>query len=516
MARIRRIKSLLLIVAVLLAFGSCAHEPAQKQGPAYASTPSSTPPAAEAAKRGQHEIELADIVDNPKAANAIWGISIKSLATGKTLFSRNEDKLFVPASNMKLFTTAVALVRLGPDFRYTTNLYAGGKIEKGVLKGDLFLRGSGDPTISEVFQGRATAVFEDWADQLKRQGIRKIAGDVIGDGRLFDDRDMGRGWAWDDEMMYYSARISAVSFNENCFQVTVSPGKRAGQAAQIEIDPDTSYVKIINSVKTSGEGEQKDLDARRGAGSSTILLSGSVAEGSEPRRIRFTAANPTLYAMTVLKETFEKKGIRIWGRPADVGSAGKDPDYKSLKIIAVRHSEPLSAIIEHINKRSQNLYSELLFRTLGAIYGGHGTTEKAVQVIKESLRVMGIPEDELAIYDGSGLSRLDLVTPSQMVRLLDYMSKHPYFEHFYRSLPVAGVDGTLLKRMKNTAAENNVRAKTGTLAHMVSLSGYFRSRDGPLIAFSIMSNNCLSPPEDVRSLQDRICERLVRFFEEER
>jgi serine-type D-Ala-D-Ala carboxypeptidase/endopeptidase (penicillin-binding protein 4) len=452
--------------------------------------------------------DLNDILDGSGAANVFWGVSVKSLRTGRRLFARNENKFFVPASNMKLLTTAVALVRLGPDFRYVTSLYTDGTSKNGILKGDVYLRGSGDPTISERFQGKPIAVFEEWADRLKQQGIREITGDLVGDDSLFDDKSLGVGWAWDDELIAFSARISAVSFNDNCFDTFVSPGKRPGDPARIVVTPETSFVKVSNSVRTSAPGEQTSLDARRSFGSNALSLSGRIELDSPPRHIRFTVGNPTLFAMTVLKEVLTRKGIRVLGRPVSIGDVGKTPDYGSIKVLATRQSAPLSDIIEQTNKRSQNLYAELLFRTLGAAYGGRGTTEKSAQVMADTLSTMGIRGDSLAIYDGSGLSRLDLVTPAQIVLLLDYMSHHRYFAHFYRSLPVAGVDGTLMKRMRSTEAENNLRAKTGTLTHVVALSGYLKERDGSLLAFSILSNNCLGTSAEVRSLQDAICEKL--------
>ena len=246
------------------------------------------------------------------------------------------------------------------------------------------------------------------------------------------------------------------------------------------------------------------------SGRRTLALSGRIELNSPPRRLRFGAGNPTLYAMTVLKEVLARKGIRVLGRPVSIGDTGKIPDYGAMETLATRRSAPLCDIIDQTNKRSQNLYAELLFRTLGAVYRGRGTTEKSVQVMMEALAAMGISGDSLAVYDGSGLSRLNLVTPSQIVRLLDYMSHHQYFAYFYRSLPVAGVDGTLTKRMKKTEAEDNVRAKTGTLTHTAALSGYLKDRDGGLLAFSIISNNCLHPSAEVRLLQDAICGRLIR------
>jgi D-alanyl-D-alanine carboxypeptidase/D-alanyl-D-alanine-endopeptidase (penicillin-binding protein 4) len=271
----------------------------------------------------------------------------------------------------------------------------------------------------------------------------------------------------------------------------------------------------MNRIRTSGREDIRELDARRDARSGGIVLSGEVRAGAPGRTIRFTAANPTLYAVTVLKEVLEQKGIHVSGEALDLDDTTMQIDYRTMTPLVTQQSPPLSRIIEHVNKRSQNLYAELLFRTLGAVCAGEGSTEKSVKVMKQTLADLGIRPDSLAIYDGSGLSRLNLVTPQQTVALLDAMSGRPDFRYFYRSLPLAGSEGTLLTRMRNTDAENNVRAKTGTLTHMVALSGYVQGKAGRLLAFSIMSNNCLHPAADIRRLQDEMCRRLVRFWKEQ-
>ncbi len=507
----------LLISLLLIAMISCAPVPVRDAGPQATPIPTEPPPVwQQQAQEEQPRIDFADIIDNSGAPNTIWGILVRPAGSGAPVFARNADKLFTPASNMKLFTTAVALIKLGPGFRYATHVYARGPVQNGVLNGDLIVRGSGDPTISGKFHDRPTAVFEEWADQLKRKGIRAIQGDVIGDDTLFDRRDMGRGWAWDDEMISYSARISALSFNDNCFEVAIAPGERAGERAQISVKPQTAYARITNRTKTSAREDVRELDARRDATSGSIVLSGDVHIGASPRSIRFTAANPTLYAVTVLKEVLEQKGIRVSGKALDLDDTTIQIDYRTMTPLITHQSPPLSRIIEHVNKRSQNLYAELLFRTLGAVCAGEGSTEKSVKVMKQTLADMGIRADSLAIYDGSGLSRLNLVTPRQTVALLDAMSAHPDFRYFYRSLPLAGSEGTLVTRMRNADAENNIiRAKTGTLTHMVALSGYVQGKGGRLLAFSIMSNNCLHPAADIRRLQDEMCQRLVRFWREQ-
>ncbi len=505
----------LLLSLLLIAAASCTPVHVRDTSTAVGTVPPAPPPVhRQQAADERPRVDFADIIDRSGAPNTIWGILVRPAGGGPPVLARNADKLFTPASNMKLFTTAVALMKLGADFRYATRVYAAGPVQNGVLNGDLVVRGSGDPTISGKFHDRLTAVFEEWADRLKQSGIRAIRGNIVGDDTLFDRSDMGRGWAWDDELIYYSARISALSFNDNCFEVTIAPGEQAGEPAQISVAPQTAYARITNRTTTVFDNA-RELDARRDALSGSIVLSGEVRMGASPRRIRFTAANPTLYAVTVLKEVLEQKGIRVSGEAADLDETGTRIDYRAMTPMMTHQSPPLSRIIEHVNKRSQNLYAELLFRTLGAVCAGEGSTEKSVKVMKQTLAEIGIPGNSLAIYDGSGLSRLNLVTPQQTVALLDAMSRRADFPHFYRSLPLAGSEGTLVTRMRSTDAENNIRAKTGTLTHMVALSGYVQGKTGKLLAFSIMSNNCLHPAADIRRLQDEMCQRLVRYWREQ-
>lgn len=500
---------------MLLCVASCAPlSPWDQRAPGAQALCASHPAAAAGGLREQTgRIDLTEVIAAPGEAFALFGVSVRSLSTGRTLFQENEGKLFVPASTMKLLTTAAVLIRLGPEFRYTTHLYAGGPVADGVLKGDLLFRGSGDPTISDAFQGRAQAVFEEWADRLAGQGIREIGGDVVGDDHLFNDRRPGGGWPRDMEPACYAARVSAVSFNENCLEATVSPGAGPGEAALVTIDPRTAYGKIRNEVTTGRAGAGTEIEVRQAPDQGEIIVTGRIDGAGPPRPIRFAAANPTLYAATVLKEVLERKGIKVRGRAMDRDGTPPGEDYASMRVLVSHRSPPLSRIIREVNKRSQNLYAELLFRTLGALYGGGGTGGESARVVKESLAAMGIPPDSLAIYDGSGLSRLNLVTPAQVVQLLSFMAGHPYFDAFRQSLPIAGVDGTMARRMKASEAEHRIMAKTGSLTHVAALSGYALDRDGRLLAFSVMTNNCLHEAHEVRALQDAICLRLVRFSE---
>jgi D-alanyl-D-alanine carboxypeptidase/D-alanyl-D-alanine-endopeptidase (penicillin-binding protein 4) len=449
-------------------------------------------------------------LDNLIPHCGFWGVSAKSIGKNKSLVNWNGDYPFVPASNMKLLTTAVALIRLGPDYRFNTSLLSDAPIINGVLKGNLVLRGVGDPTISDKFHKNSAIVFDDWAEQLKKRGISEIEGDIVGDDDLFDDNDVGKGWTWEDDLFYYSARISALSYNDNCIDVVVAPAANSGDPAIISMKPHTSYVYIDNHVITKSVGQKSDFHGRRNRTTSSIELMGSIEKGVAPYRFKLSVANPTLFTVTVLKEVLEQRGIKVRGYPIDIDEITTDkPDYDQLRILASYQSVPLSMIVKFINKESQNLYAELAFRTLGAKFEGRGSTENAVKVIRQTLELMGIKGDSLHINDGSGLSRLNLVSPNQIVSLLDYMSHHPFFNEFYAALPIAGRDGTLAGRMNNTGMTDRMRAKTGTLTHVSALSGYLCTGNDELVAFSILGNNILSPAAEVRALQEDLCQQIL-------
>jgi serine-type D-Ala-D-Ala carboxypeptidase/endopeptidase (penicillin-binding protein 4) len=439
----------------------------------------------------------------------VWGVFAQTLSRGKSLVERNQDFLFIPASNMKLFTTAVALVRLGPDFRYVTRVYTDGVVNDGVLSGTLFLRGSGDPTLSRPFYRDPREILEEWAGELKDQGIDEISGNIVGDSSLFDDIEVGEGWSFDDDLFCYSARISALSFDNNCFDVVVKPGTRTGERAGVTSNPDRDSEQIRNDIVTSEAGGVTDLRGKRIQGSPLINFTGQIAFDATPRRFRMARTDPALHFVNVFREVLEKKGIRVGGRTFTITSVGRRPDYDGLEVLVIHQSPPLTEIIEQTNKLSQNLYAELLFRTLGAVFGREGSTKEARSVMEETLETMRIKKGSLSIHDGSGLSRLNLVSPRHVCQLLAYMAHHPYFNDFYRSLPAAGKDGTLVGRLRTRDSERQIRAKTGTLTHVAALSGYIESGQQGLIAFSILSNNSVKSGAEVRALQDRVCQKIT-------
>lgn len=457
--------------------------------------------------------ELGSILLDDATSNGWWGVSVVDLDRGETLFAQASGKSFVPASNTKLYTTASALTLLGPDFRYRTELHASGRIEGGVLHGSLVVRGSGDPSFGPRFSGDGTRIFRDWADSLRALGITTIAGDVVGDDDLFDDVPLGNGWSWDDEPFWYAAEISGLSYFDNTIDLTVKAAT-AGQPARLSWEPmSTSYVDVVNATRTLPRGGRLDEDYRRDRGTNRFRIGTAVPEGSSDLE-SLTVTNPTLYFVHVLREALVAAGIVVQGHPRDVDDLSFKPDYPTLTRVATHLSPPLAEIVKVVNKPSQNLYAEQLLRTMGARVLGEGSAEAGWKAALPFLAQAGIDTTRIQLTDGSGLSRTNLVTPDMTVSLLRHMwTQAPVSarDAFVASLPIGGVDGTLAARFRDGRARGNVRAKTGTVSNVSSLSGYVTTAGGSTLAFSIMSNHFTSPAARSRAVQDRVVEALARF-----
>lgn len=455
---------------------------------------------------------LDDIFNDPAFSNAHWGVVIQSLSTGEYFYRRNENKNFMPASNMKLFSTALALLQLGPDYTYKTSLYLNGKIKNEEIKGDLILRGVCDPTISSRFyNGDALTVFNNWADSLVNMGIEVINGNIIADDDAFEEEALGNGWAWDDETYYYSAIPGGVCFNDNCIDLTIIPGKKVGRKAIINIYPNTKYVTILNNVVTVPDDSVTDIDFYRERNTNIIQVFGTIRKSETEIKESISINNPTKFAAVVLKEIIESKGIKVRGQALDNDELGIVRDYQKLNPLFTQVSPPLKEIVKVVNKISQNLYAEQLMKTIGYEKLKFGSFENGLNSSQNLLKQMGIDPENIQIVDGSGLSRLNLFTPNQLNSLLRFMYRSRYFNEFYESLPVAGVDGTIANRMKNTRAMNNVRAKTGYINAVRSLSGYVTTTDGEMLTFVMIANNFLVPLKLAENIQDLVCILLSNF-----
>jgi D-alanyl-D-alanine carboxypeptidase/D-alanyl-D-alanine-endopeptidase (penicillin-binding protein 4) len=428
------------------------------------------------------------------------------------IYQRNEQKSFMPASNMKLFTTSAALTSLTPDFRYTTTLIADGSIKGGLLDGDLILKGSGDPTISGRYNGgKVTETFEQWADSAKAKGIREIKGNLVGDDNCFDEDFYGDGWDANYETDWYAAQFGGIMFNDNCVDMTVVAGDSIGAPAKVSWIPDTKYVSVLNETVTAAPESSYYISFYRERGSNIIHVRGRFPVNKPTWNESIAIDNPTLYAMTVLKEVFEAKGIKVDGTAKDIDAFKTPPTYTATTQIASFTSIPLSDIVKTINKPSQNLYAEQLFRTMGMVFYKQGGMTTGRYVAHPIFSRWGMDTTRLQVVDGSGLSRLNLVSPSNIVGLLTGMYQGKYFQPFYESLPIAGVDGSLKNRMKGTKAENNVHGKTGFIGYVRSLSGYVTSLDGEMFAFSMIANHYTVPTSMAEKIQNEVCVRLANF-----
>jgi D-alanyl-D-alanine carboxypeptidase/D-alanyl-D-alanine-endopeptidase (penicillin-binding protein 4) len=455
--------------------------------------------------------KLSYIISDPNLFNAQIGLYIESIDIGETIFAHNEHKLFISASNMKIFTTATALLRFGPGFTYKTNIYYTNSVENGVLQGDLIIKGSGDPTIAPRFSnGDSRAYFRSWADSLIAKGITKIEGNIVGDESYFTTDRLGFGWQWDDEPFWYSAQISALTFNDNCVDVTIIAGDKIGNSPEVSLSPQTNYVSIENKAVTTKADSVRTLFITRPRLQNKILIRNEFPINKPKMTRSISVEDPARFFIHVLCEVLEDKGIDLSGDLKIEKNPGQI-DYSNHSLLFTHQSPPLSEIIEVVNKRSQNLYTEQLLVTIAAEYGKDASAAEGIEVVNNTLVRMGISKNEFSMRDGSGLSRFNLISPHTVSLLLRYMSNHNYFPYVYNSLPSAGVDGTLRSRMKNSPAEGYVRAKTGTVGHVRNLSGYVESRSGEIFLFSFLVNNYLLPTQSINNLQDRIGNLLATF-----
>lgn len=452
--------------------------------------------------------DMDDLFNDPNLSNAQLGVVIQSLETGEYFYKRNESKLFIPASDLKLITTAAGLLLLGPEYRFSTNVYINGNIDGSILDGDLVIEGRGDPTISgRFYNNNMYKVYQDWADSLAGLGIDEITGNIIGYDDDFDDKPYGKGWPWDLESYWFEAPSGPISFNDNVVNINVTT---ESDKAAISIVPDVNYIVVNNNIHVVFGDSASNIDVYRQRGTNLVNVFGTIHRGDSVQTF-VTVNNPTQYSMVVLKKILNEKGIEVKGYPIDIDASSGPISLNQIKKVFTYYSPPFKEIIKVINKNSENFFAEQLIKTIGFEEKDFGSIDTGVEAIRSVLKDMGINPDNMIIADGSGLSRLNLVTPKQVVSVLSYMYKSKYFIPYFNSLPIAGVDGTLGSRMKNTKAVNKVRAKTGYLDEVRSLSGYAFTGDNEPVAFSIIANNFLVPYKLVDNLQDLVCIRLANF-----
>ena len=434
------------------------------------------------------------IVSRPELAPASWGIEVRSLSSGRTLYARNAEKALRPASNMKLVTTAAALDAYGPDARLRTTVETAGRLDGlGRVLGDVYLVGRGDPDLSARFApGRPTAAFEEMADALVAAGVRRIEGGLVGHEGAFTGERRGPDWAWDDFAWGYGAEVSALSFADNLVAASLKPGERVGDPAVLDVSPPFGCVAVSSSVTTSVAATasagpaptDEEVSLQRPPESNEVRLSGHVPLGGSWTG-ELSVTDPARCAARVFADVLETKGIRVAGG----ATTSSEPLPAGTRVLAAHLSPTIAEIVRVVNKVSQNLHAEMLLRLVGLEVKGEGSAAKGHEAVAEFLRRLGVPDEGWALADGSGMSGFDLLTPRGLVALLAAMDRHPCAAAFRDSLPVAGVDGTLETRMKGTPAAGRLVAKTGTMHLARALAGYVTTVRGQRLAFAIVVNN---------------------------
>jgi D-alanyl-D-alanine carboxypeptidase/D-alanyl-D-alanine-endopeptidase (penicillin-binding protein 4) len=453
--------------------------------------------------------DLDAILANPAISRALVGVRIESLRTGEVLFQRNNDKLVVPASNMKLLTMSVAAERLGWQYRFETRLESAGTIENGTLHGDLVVTGSGDPSIVSA-DGGHPALFLEWAEALKQAGIRRVAGRIVGDDNAFDDVGIGAGWAWDYLADDYAAPSGALSYNENVVTVRVVPGNAEGAPATVTTSPAGHRFVVVNRATTGATGSNASVSADRMPGSTQLFISGRVPAGGTGATASTTIDNPTAYFVSALRAALSDRGVAIDGGAWDIDDLETAIPPGSRRLIARRESAPLSALGANFLKVSQNFYGEMFLKAIGRTPARPGTAAAGRQVVRETLAGWGIDADSFVMSDGSGLSRYDYVTADTIVTIL----KHVWADEklrgpFLAALPVSAYDGTLRTRMRDTPLAGRVQGKTGTISNMRALSGFLTTNSGERIVFSIIANHYTAPTAQIDAIAERMLLRLV-------
>jgi serine-type D-Ala-D-Ala carboxypeptidase/endopeptidase (penicillin-binding protein 4) len=472
----------------------------------HAQAPPVTTPSAPATATGALQRDLDRILLAPALAHGYWGVEVRSLTTGRTLYSRNAERLLLPASNMKILTLAVAAQQLGWDFRFDTQLLAAGTIANGTLDGDLIVVGSGDPTIVDR-DGSAAALFADWATRLRQAGVGTIRGRIVGDGGAFAGAGFGAGWTWDDLSAGYGAGVSALQYNDNIAGLTITPGASPGTPALIAVDPAETGLEVVNLVRTAAAASPSQVTIQRLAGSARLELRGTVALHAAPIARTVSVENPTQFFVASLRDALIANGIAVEGPAVDIETLPSPPTRDGAVSLVTHRSAPLADMAIRMMRLSENLYAETLLETLG-LRSGDPTAAGGLSVARGVLETWGVPASSVLQADGSGLSRYDYVTPSAIVDVLTHVERDDRLRGpFVDALPVPGEDGTLDNRLG--ALASRIRAKTGSMTGVRTLSGYLTTAGGEQLVFSFLGNNFDVPGSVIDDAIDACVVRLA-------
>jgi D-alanyl-D-alanine carboxypeptidase/D-alanyl-D-alanine-endopeptidase (penicillin-binding protein 4) len=504
------------------AFSAAAQEPAAEQEPAAANQSAAEQPAAERSDVARFRQRVEAALSSNGAERGYWGALVVDAETGETLYALNADHYFKPASNIKLFTTTMALATLGPDFRARTTVETTGTLTRsGQLRGDLVLVGRGDANLSNrVFPfakqgeraGPADKVLAELADQVVARGVKQIRGDIVADDSYFALARFPPGWTVDDTVWSYGAAVSAIAVNDNFLSLQVRPGAAAGAPVRISWEPWPGTYTVRNEARTVAAGTaDATLVLSRDPESRVFRLGGTLAADAPARSLSLAVPEPAELAAEQLKRLLEARGVRISGRSRarHAGEPAPVAQASPAKVLAERLSPTLIEDMRLTNKMSQNLHAELMLRVAAKEAAGAETLEQALKFAAQFRESIGLAPGDVLQSDGSGLSRNGLATPQSVAGVLLYAARQTWGEDFASTLPVAGEDGTMENRMKGTAAVGRVWAKTGTINSAVALSGYATSLGGQRLVFSLFGNNNAGNGRDAAAVLDAICVAMV-------
>ena len=453
--------------------------------------------------RGALAADLDAILASPGMAGADVGLVVKTL-DGETVYSREAARRQQPASNAKLVTSVAAFDVLGPDYRFDTTVHAAGRRAGPLLDGDLYLKGTGDPTM-------LAADYDALAAQVAAKGVKLVRGKLFADDTWFDDVRLGTSWAWDDEPYYYSAQVSALTaapdtdYDAGSIIVRVAPG--ADGKAVVTTEPPTDYVKVVNTAVTGAAGSPNTISVDRVHGANTFTVTGSIPSGGATTTEWMAVWEPTGYAAALFRAALGRHGVKVLGATA----RGATPE--NAPVVASRRSMTLAELAVPFMKLSNNLHAEILVKAMGRKASGKGTWSAGLAAISGRLPAYGVDPARLSLRDGSGLSRMDQIAPDQLAALLGAARSRPWFGTWHEALPIAGkadrlVGGTLRSRMRGTAAEGNVYAKTGSLTGVSGLSGYVTNAAGEEWVFSMVTNDSIGV--NVKGIEDAVAVRLAQ------
>lgn len=457
---------------------------------------------------------LAKLDNTAVLRHATWGAFAEYANNGQVLMNHNSERGLAPASGLKTITTSIALDELGPDFRFKTSLYYSGQIDNnGTLHGNIYIKGGGDPTLgSDVVAGSLPldSLMQHWTEAIRNDGIRKIDGSVVADNQIFSGNSTPDYWLWMDIGNYYGAGANGLSIHDDLYTLYFHPSPVAGKPARlIGMNPKIPGLTFINHMKTGMRGSGDNGYIYAGPLQRVAVLRGTVPAGYTEFPIKGSIPDPALFAADTLCSALEKAGITVM-HPGK--KATRPVSYRTMKKITTTLSPPLRDIIYETNKKSINLYAEHCLRMLAVHEGGKGTEKAGVKTIVKFLHDHHIYSKGLHLYDGSGLSPADRITPRTMVEQLLYASKQPWFPDFYRSLGIAGdpADIGYFNHFGNgTPIANNARIKSGIISDVRSMSGYLHDKKGRLIVFSLIANNYDGHMRDVDNLYKKVLIELA-------